>query len=85
MKKILLLLLVSFIAKPDYDSLGLSYGTTGDVDILGLGYESVTEKFAFAALVGNVDSGFGDATVTGLSLDYAFGNFNEGSFFVGVT
>ena len=85
MKKILLLLLVSFIAKPDYDSLGLSYGTTGDVDILGLGYESVTEKFAFSALVGNVDSGFGDATVTGLSLDYAFGNFNEGSFFVGVT
>lgn len=83
MKKILLLLLLSFIAKPDYDSLGISYGTTGDVDILGLGYESVTEKFAFAALVGNADSGFGDVTFTGLALNYGFGNFNEGSFFVG--
>ena len=84
MKKILLLLLISLIAKPDYDSLGLGYGTTGDVDILALGYESATEKFAFAAQVGNADSGFGDATFTGLALDYAFGNFNEGSVFVGV-
>jgi hypothetical protein len=85
MKKILLLLLVSFIAKPDYNSVGLSYGNIGgDIDVLSLGYEQVNSKFAVTGVVSNLDAGLADVTLTEVMLDYGFGNFNEGSWFVGL-
>tara|TARA_B100000123_G_scaffold63332_1_gene44484 strand:+ start:281 stop:769 length:489 start_codon:yes stop_codon:yes gene_type:complete len=85
MKKILLLLLLSFIAKPDYSSAGLSYGTIdGDIDLLSLSYENVSSKFAVTGVVANADAGAADATLTEVMLDYGFGNFNEGSWFVGI-
>ena len=85
MKKILLLLLISFIAKPDYSSAGLSYGTIdGDIDLLSLSYENVSSKFAVTGVVANADAGAADATLTEVMLDYGFGNFNEGSWFVGI-
>ena len=85
MKKILLLLLVSFIAKPDYNSVGLSYGNIGgDIDVLSLGYEQVNSKFAVTGVVANLDAGLADVTLTEVMLDYGFGNFNEGSWFVGL-
>ena len=85
MKKILLLLLISLIAKPDYTSLGVGYGTTGDVDTIGIGYEQVGPKFAFVTAVGRAEAFGISSSVFSAGLDYAFTNFNEGSFYVGAS
>ena len=85
MKKILLILLLSFIAKPDYNSFGFGVATSGDVDQVALGFEQATSKFVFTTTAGRAeifDISFG---TYGVSLDYAFGNFNEGSFYTGVS
>ena len=85
MKKILILLLASFIAKPDYNSFGFGVATSGDVDIVSLGFEQATSKFVFTTAAGRAevfDLSFGTYAV---GLDYAFGNFNEGSFYTGVS
>lgn len=85
MKKILLLLLLSFIAKPDYTSFGFGVGTSGDVDTIAIGYQQVDSKFRFVTAGGRsevFDVSFG---VYSAGLDYAFGNFNEGSLYAGLT
>lgn len=85
MKKILLILLLSFIAKPDYNSFGFGVATSGDVDQVALGFEQATSKFVFTTTAGRAeifDISFG---TYGVSLDYAFGNFNEVSFYTGVS
>lgn len=85
MKKILLLLLVSFIAKPDYTAFGVVYGTTGDVDALGVGFEQSTSKFAFATTAGRAEAFGISSSVFSTGIDYAFTDFNEGSFYVGAS
>ena len=85
MKKIFLILLISFIAKPDYTSVGFGVGTSGDVDTIAIGYEQVDSKFRFTTAAGRsevFDVSFG---VYAAGLDYAFGNFNEGSFYAGLS
>ena len=85
MKKILLLLLISFIAKPDYTSVGFGVGTSGDVDTIAIGYEQADSKFRFATIAGRSEVFDVSIGVYSASLDYAFGNFNEGSFFAGLS
>ena len=84
MKKILLLLLISFIAKPDYSGVDLSLTSDGDVDIVGIGYEQVTSKLSFGVSVGRAEVGIFSGDVYGVGLGYAFTDFNTGSFFVDV-
>ena len=85
MKKILLLLLISFISKPDYTSFGFGVGTSGDVDTIAIGYEQVDSKFRFVTLAGRSEVFDVSLGVYSAGLDYAFGNFNEGSFYAGLT
>ena len=84
MKKILLLLLISFIAKPDYSGVDLSLASNGDVDIVGIGYEQVTSKLSFGVSYGRAEVGIFSGNVYGVGLAYAFTDFNTGSFFVDV-
>ena len=84
MKKILLLLLISFIAKPDYSGVDLSLASNGDVDIVSIGYEQVTSKLSFGVSVGRAEVGIFSGDVYGVGLGYAFTDFNTGSFFVDV-
>ena len=84
MKKILLLLLISFIAKPDYSGVDLSLTSDGDVDIVGIGYEQVTSKLSFGVSYGRAEVGIFSGNVYGVGLAYAFTDFNTGSFFVDV-
>ena len=84
MKKILLLLLISFIAKPDYSGVDLTVATDGDVDIVGIGYEQVTSKLSFGVSYGRAEVGIFSGNVYGVGLAYAFTDFNTGSFFVDV-
>ena len=84
MKKILLLLLISFIAKPDYSGVDLSLSSDGDVDILGIGYEQVNSKLSFGVSLGRAEVGIFSGDVYGVGLGYAFTDFNTGSFFVDV-
>ena len=82
MKKILLLLLISFIAKPDYSGVDLSLASNGDVDIVGIGYEQVTSKLSFGVSYGRAEVGIFSGNVYGVGLAYAFTDFNTGSFYV---
>ena len=84
MKKLLLLLLVSFIAKPDYTGVGLSIGTQGDADIVGLSYGAVNSKFGVDVVLGRAEVGSISGDVYGVGLAYAFTDFNTGSFYVDV-
>ena len=84
MKKILLLLLISFIAKPDYSGVGVSLASNGDADIVGIGYEQVTSKLSFGVSYGRAEVGSISGNVYGVGLAYAFTDFNTGSFFVDV-
>ena len=84
MKKILLLLLISFIAKPDYSGVGLTLASNGDADIVGIGYEQVTSKLSFGVAYGRAEVGSISGNVYGVDLAYAFTDFNTGSFYVDV-
>lgn len=84
MKKILLLILISFIAKPDYSGVGVSLASNGDADIVGIGYEQVTSKLSFGVSYGRAEVGSISGNVYGVGLAYAFTDFNTGSFFVDV-
>jgi hypothetical protein len=84
MKKILLVLLISFIAKPDYSAIGLELGKQGDVDTTFVSFDQVNPKFRVTTLVGRAEAFGESATGQGLGLAYAFGNFNEGSFYAGI-
>ncbi len=84
MKKILLLLLVSFIAKPDYSGVGLTFATQGDADIVGLSYGSVTSKLGVDVSYGRAEVGSISGNVYGVGLAYGFTDFNTGSFYVDV-
>ena len=82
MKKILLLLLISFIAKPDYSGVGVALVSDGDVDLVSLSYGSVTSKLGFDVSYGRAEVGSISGNVYGLGLAYAFTDFNTGSFYV---
>ena len=84
MKIILLLILISFIAKPDYSGVGVSLASNGDADIVGIGYEQVTSKLSFGVSYGRAEVGSISGNVYGVGLAYAFTDFNTGSFFVDV-
>ena len=82
MKKILFILLISFIAKPDYSGVDLRVGTDGDVDLIGIGYRQVNSKLSFGVALGRAEYGSISGTVSGVDLAYAFTDFNTGSFYV---
>ena len=84
MKKILLILLISFIAKPDYSAIGLELAKGGDIDYTTLSFDQVNPKFIVSTVVGRAEAFGNSSTGQGLGISYAFENFNEGSFYVGV-
>ena len=84
MKKIVLLLLISFIAKPDYSAIGLELAKEGDADITAVYFDQVNSQFRVSTGVARAEAYGASATGQGLGFDLAFGNFNEGSFYAGV-